>query len=271
MPLSKKAKAFNRRQISKAKKSMGRKSKYVPKSVKRYVKKEIHRNIENKNFFVNNQVGFGSALESPDLNFAPILWYPGYHTLGLGVTDGARISNQVRIRKVILSYVIVPLPYDAATNNVPQPVHVQLFLGRLKQAKSVLPTSTDVATLFNAGSTSFGPSGGLIDLNSARSINTGFWDIKKTWEHKLGYAVDKNISTTYQEFANNDFKYNVVRRMDITKHIQKLVQFNDSSSQVQNGNLFFGYQAISATGNATGATQLLCRMNYSITITYEDA
>lgn len=270
MPLSSKAKRFNRRQISRLRKSTRRKSvKKVSKFVKKYVKRQIHKNIENKQSFVNNQIGFGSALESPDLNFAPILWMTGYHTLGLGVTDGNRVGNQVRIRRVMLKYVIVPLPYDAATNATPQPFHVQLFLGRVKQAKSYLPTSTDVGLLFNAGSSSFGPSGGLIDLNS--DVNTGYWDIKKVWEHKVGYAIDKNISTTYQEFANNDFKYNVVRKMDITRYIQKLIQFNDSSASVQNGNLFFGYQAISATGNATGASQILARMNYSITITYEDA
>lgn len=183
MPLSSKAKRFNRRQISRLRKSTRRKStRKVSKTIKRYVKKEIHRNIENKQTFVNNQIGFGSVLESPDLNFAPILWYPGYHTLALGVSDGNRLGNQVRIRKVMLNYVIVPLPYDAATNTAPQPCHIQLFLGRIKQAKSVLPTSTDVGLLFNAGSTSFGPSGGLIDLNSASSINTGYWDMKKVWE-----------------------------------------------------------------------------------------
>lgn len=263
---------YSKRQYSKSgKKSQRGKGKRstVSTSVRKYVKKQIHKNIENKQSFVNNQIAFGSALESPDLNFAPILWYSGFHTLGLGVTDGARISNQVRIRKVMLKYVIVPLPYDAGTNTAPQPVHVQLFLGRVKQAKSVLPTSTDVGLLFNAGSTSYAPSGGLIDLNS--DINTGYWDIKKVWQHKLGYSIDKNISTTYQEYANNDFKYNVVKKMDITQYVQKMVQFNDSTSSVQNGNLFFGYQAVSATGNATGATQLLCRMNYSVTITYEDA
>lgn len=270
MPLSNKAKRFNRRQIAKVRKSSRRKSsKTVSTSVKRYVKRELHKQIETKSSFVSNQITFGSALESPDLNFAPILWYPAYHTLSIGAADGARIGNKVGIRRVMLRYVLIPMPYDASTNPTPQPVVVQLFLGRIKPAKSLLPGASDVALMFNAGSSSYGPAGSLIDLNSV--VNEGYWDIKKKWTHKIGFQIDKNISTTYQEYSNNDFKMFAMGTLDITKMVQKVVQFNDSTSTPQNGNLFFGYQSIAATGGPTGATVLNCRINYTINIEYEDA
>lgn len=246
-------------------------TKKVSTTVKRYIKREIGRKVETKTAYVNNQITFGNINQSSTLNFAPILWYTGYHTLASGVLDGQKLGNKVSIKRVLLKYVLFPQPYDITTNPIPQPIHVQMFLGRVKQSKSLLPSAGDVAMLFNQGSTTVSPTGNLTDLNGM--INKDYWDMKKVWEHKLGFSAytGSGSSAAPQYYQNNDFKYNVVRTMDITRMVNKLALFNDSANSVQNGNLFFGYQSLAASGGTTGAATINCKINYSIHIEYEDA
>lgn len=243
----------------------------VPLKVKQYVKKAIALKAENKSTVVTFNNTFGSILESPDMGMYPILWYTGYHTLAQGVLDGNRIGNRVNIRKVMLRYVLNPQEYSATFNPNPLPTHIQLFLGRVKQSKSVLPSTTEIGRLFNAGSIAYGPAGNLSDLNAI--INDDYWDIKKKWTHKLAFAEYAGTGSVPGQnyFANNDFKLNHVRTLDITRYVQKMVTFDDSNATVQNGNLFFFYQAIAANGGSTGASIVNSRINFSIEIQYEDS
>lgn len=239
----------------------------VSMAIKKYVKAAISRKAETKSTYVQNAINFGSILESPDLNLAPILWYPSYHTLSIGASDGNRLGNKVTIKKVYLRYTLNCLGYDAITNPNPLPVHVQLFLIRLKGQKNTLPP--DVSRIYNLGGSAFANTGGLVDLNA--SLNTDLFQ-GKIWSHKLGFAnyAGSGGLLAQQTFANNDFPLNIVKRLDITRMFQKTALFDDSSQAVINGNYFFGYQSIAATNSVTGSTILNTRINYSIEIQYED-
>lgn len=271
MPYSKGAKRTMRRYGRKRSNYRKKSTKTVPKSVKKYVKKQIHKNVETKSFFVQNGVNTGSVLESADWNMTPVLFYPGYHTLSQGVLNGNRIGNRCMLRKVYLRYTINPLPYDAATNVAPSPQHVMLILCRLKQAKSILPTSTDLTRLFDNGSGSFGANGTLTDL--CADYNRDYFDIAKAWKERVGYAAYSGTGAlpAQQNFTNNDYPFNVVRKLDITKYFNKTMIFDDATATVQNQNLFFGFVSVNGTGNASGATQLTIKVNWSYQILYEDA
>lgn len=272
MPYSKGAKRTMRRYGRKRSNYRKKSAVKVSSSVKKYVRKAIHKQIENKSTFVSQTISFGSVLESSDLNMYPILWYPAYHTLANGVLDGNRIGNRVNIRKVYLRYALFPLPYDVGTNPTPVPTHIQLMLLRTKQNRSALVNSTDLGRLFQSGGSAYGPSGTLLDLNS--SLNRDYFDANhcKIWSHKLSTANIQGSGgqLAYQTFANNDFKLNHVKKMDITKMFQKTVIFDDGQ-YVQNGNVSFGFQSIASNNSATGATILNARIQYTIEIIYEDA
>lgn len=270
MPYSKGAQRTMRR-YGRKRTSKKRSTRKVSKSVKKYVKREIHKQVETKSFYVQSGVNTGSVLESPDWNTSPILFYPAYHTLPLGVSNGNRIGNRCMLRKVYLRYTINPLPYDAATNVAPSPQHVMLILYRLKQAKAILPTSTDLSKIFDNGGGSFAANGTLTDLLA--DYNRDYFDIAKSWREKVGYAAYDGTGAlpAQQNFNNNDYPFNVVRKLDITKYLNKVMIFDDSTATVQNNNLFFGFVSVNGTGNASGATQLTIKVNWSIQILYEDA
>lgn len=244
----------------------------VSTKIKKYVKREIHKNIEDKHVNVNTQVSFGNVTESPDLNVYPIMPYPGYISIPQTVTMG-RVGNTIKIRKVMLNYTLVPLPYDAITNPQSQPTIVQLFLGNVRNSRGVIPSvvAGDFNQIVDIGSSSSALSGSLADL--CCEFNRDYWDIKKMWTHKLGNSTYTGTGSeaAAQFRANNDYKLNYVRKLDITKYCPKTVKFNDGTNQQQGPNLFFMFQCVGSGGGILGSTILPARINYWVHIHYEDA
>lgn len=243
----------------------------VSATVKNYVKKTIAKDIENKSLQINSGASFGSYTGSLNFNAYPLLPYTGYWTLGQGVGAGARVGNRVTLRKLMLNYVLRPMPYDATTNPNPLPCEVLLYLGYVKNNPSILPDNTDFDYFFQSGSSSLPPHGSLRD--SIAVPNKDYWVIKKRWSHKIGYANNNGTGgvPAQQYHANNDFKYNVVKRLNITKHAPKMLTFNDGVGGVTTRNLFLMFEAVSANGAIIGAPYRTCNIDFWIDFEYDDA
>jgi len=268
-----KKRSYKKRAATKKKSSRGgRKSSAVSSAVKTYVKQTIHSQIENKTQSQRESLSFGTANESPDLNVFPITPYIGGLTILQGTAQNQRIGNTIKTRKVMLNYVLRPVTYDALVTPTPQPIIVQLFLGRVKQYKGIAPTVTDMNFLFQLGNTSTAPTGTLLDL--VYIINKDDWDIKKQWTHKLGnsiYNAANGLNGLNQYFANNDYKLNYVKKVDVTKYCPATIKFDDNSATNNGNGLFFFFQAIKANGDTGNSTNLLAHIDYFITYEYEDA
>jgi len=247
------------------------KVKTVSTAVKKYVKRALHTQVENKCVQINFGNSFGNVAESPDFNAYPMCPLSGFWSIPQGITQGTRVGNQIRTRKCYLSYILRPTPYDLTTNSTPVPTEVQLMLGYVKNTPCFQPVASDISQLFQSGASVTAPVGNLRDIIS--TINTDFWVIKKRWNHKIGYAsaTGTGSSAGNQFFANNDFKLNVVRKIDITKMIPTLFQFNDSSITPTSKNLFFMYYAVAASGVTLGNIALPTNIEYWIDYHYEDA
>lgn len=258
-----------RRKSKKTKKS---KVQGVSPAVKTYINRAIHANIENKQVQVQVGDSFGNVANDPTLNVRPLTPYPGYIQISQGVTQNGRTGNEVKVRKVTLRYVLYMNKYNPETNNTLAPLEIQLFLGFVRNSSGLLPNVTDFGNLYQYNNTVNPIFGDLTDLT--QRINTDYWTIKKYWRHKLGYstllASDVTI-TSAANFANNDFKLNHVRTMDITKYYPKTLKFNDVSDTLQGPGLFFFFQALSADGNTLAGSQIPASILYQCDVSYEDA
>jgi len=249
---------------------VGKKTGSVSSAVKKYVKRAIHTEVENKCVQINGGVNFGNVLESPDFNAFPLCPLSGYWGIAQGVAQGQRIGNSIKPRKVYLSYILRPKPYDIVNNAFPEPVEVQMLIGNVKTSPTYAPISTDINQLFQNGSSSAAPNGSLRDIISV--INTDYWNIKKRWTHKIGNAsyTGSGGQNAYQFFTNNDFKYNVVKRIDISKFIPNTLKFNDSTIS-SDKNIFLMYYAVAADGRILSSDTLSANMDFWIDFHYEDA
>jgi len=136
-----------RRPLRRKSKKTARKSnvKGVSTAVKTYINRQIHMNIENKQVQSQVSATFGNVVNDAVLNVRPLTPYPGYIQISQGVTQNGRTGNEVKIRKVLLKYVLYPYKYGES-NNTLVPVEVQLFIGYVKNSSGLLPNSGD----FNA-------------------------------------------------------------------------------------------------------------------------
>lgn len=243
----------------------------VSLAVKKYVKRAIHVEVENKGIQTYVGSDFGTIAENTTLHMFPVLPYTSFITLAQGVGAGQRVGNKITLRKVMLNYILRPNPYQVSTNTFPQPMEITMFLGNVKQYPGVKPEIGDVNILFQLNNSAIPPSGTLTDVITA--VNTDDWNIQKRWNHKIGFAdySGTGINLAQQSYSNNDYKLNVVRKMNITSMCPKTLIFNDSNTTTQTKNLFFFYQAVAAAGGTFSATQLPCHIDYWITMDYEDA
>lgn len=249
-----------------------RKPSTVSTKVKKYVKREIHRLAENKMISNEQLITFGNVTQSPGLNCIPVLPYPGFSSIPQSVTSSGRVGNKVSIRRVMLNYNITPTPYNAATNSQPQPFIVQLFLGNIKPYRGLIPTTAagDFNQIVQIGSSTSALAGSLSDL--CCELNRDYWDMKKVWTHKVAFAdyAGTGNEPNAQFRSNNDYKLNVIKKLDITKYCPATITFNDGTNQQLGPNLFFMFQAVGSGGGVLGSSIEIARINYWIHITYED-
>jgi len=239
-------------------------------AVKSYVKRQIRSNIENKIQNVEGINSFGSIQEDSTLGAFPMCPYTGIWSIGQGVTQNTRVGNVIKPVRVMLKYVMYPNPYNATTNPAPYPVEVDLMLGYHRQNPSLIPNSTLINELFQNGNTQTPPVGDVGDLVS--DINKDAWIIKKRWRHKIGFASATGTGSQVgaQYHSNNDFKFNVVKKINITKLLPAKLHFNDGGSMTDRG-LFLMFQAVPATGGVGAAVVTPVTIHYWVHFEYEDA
>lgn len=263
--------------LSKKKSKRGRRplrfkrfKKGVTAGVKKYVKRAIHANIENKIQNIDAVNSFGSTQEDPNLGAYPMMPYTGLWTISQNVLQNGRVGNRIRPVKVVLNYVLTPNAYSAISNPNPYPVVVDLFLGYHRQNPSLLPNSGLFNELFQRGNSQVAPQGLLDDVIA--DVNRDAFVVLKRWQHRVFYAdaVGTGSNANAQYHANNDFKMCVMNKLNITKYVPKRIFFNDSGAMTNRG-LFLWYQAVPATGGVGAAGIQPATMRFWVHFEYEDA
>ena len=256
-----------RKKVSIKRRVVRRKSVTAP--VKKYVQKAIHRQIENKTVqFVNQFTMVNYADDNTMRGFA---LSPGTSiSISQGVGQGQRTGNKIKIMKARLVYWMVPTVYNGLLNPNPKPIFVRIFIGYSRSNPTILPPTSDLALLFQDGNIAAAPVGTIYDM--LRSVNKDKFIIFRDFKHKLGYEsiTGTGYNAAAQYYSNTDFKYNVMRSVDITKYLIQTVSYNDTTAIPTSRGLFCWMQIVNADNSTTTGT-IPCNFNYFVDITYEDA
>lgn len=269
MPFNGKRSNYRRGKKSSTKKRTTRR---VSPTIKSYVNKAINRNVENKieeTLSANNTIASYSV--NPSLFCISCIPYAG---INQGLGQGDRIGNTIRTKYCRFSYVLRPSVYDAVVNPTVKPLEVLVFFGVVKNSKPLQPVSSDFAKLFQAGDSTHAPYSNLLD--TIAEINKDWFQVYKSFRHKIGYSGAYSPSaqavnaSTQQYYLNNDFKYNIIKKVNLTKHCPKTLKFNDATQQPTNGGLWMWAMCVNADGTTSTSTTP-CFMDYKVTYHYEDA
>lgn len=243
----------------------------VSKSVKEYINKAIHRNVENKEQLVQWSQVMGGYASSNTLYAFPMTPYIGGISITQGVTQGTRVGNQIKPRSLHWNFVLTQRPYDAASNPAPQPINIEIYICSLK-AVNELPTNFDINTLYQYGATSLAPSGQVVD--TTLNINKDIFTCHRRLRYKLGWATSGGTGTNagYQAYTNNDYKLGIFEKLDLTKYCPKTIDYNDNSNVPTSKCVFALVNIMPATGGtAFGAGITPVRMDGHVHLIYEDA
>jgi len=266
---------YPKKSVRKTRKSSRRS--VVTKSVKRYVKRTIHKMAENKT------VGSQLQLAGNPTNAASSGWVtnnvypltPNDTTLIISqsVSQSGRIANRIRIMKAQVKYILTPAPYNATTNSSPAPIEVRVFIFSFKNTpvEGVNGSINQFNGIFQNGSGSFSFSNTLAD--QLANFNPDYLNVYYDRKHKLGYAAyeGSGSSIASQYYQNNDHKLNIKNTVNVTKHLSKQYVWNDTALKPTSGKqCYIAFIPSLAQGNTIGATQQLFNIWYDMKIDFED-
>jgi len=237
--------------------------------VKQIVNAQIARNLEDYNVQSTSYFTFGNYVNNNLLSYKILT--PSTYIIQQGVGSADRRGNQIRIKKVLLRYLINPLPYNAVGNPTPQPQEVMILFGNLKGNQRTVPSTSTINVLYQNGNAASPPTGNCTDL--LKPINTDQWNIKKKIIHKIGCAAynGSGANAINQGFTNNDFSYNIRKVLDITKMFPKTIKFNDTDANPTTDGLYMMIEAVNADNTTAASTTLSMAMEYWLDVYFEDA
>lgn len=239
------------------------------KSLAMMVRKEITKMAEHKTnqFSTAYSILPYNGTSWSTSNLFPVSPYSGFIAIAQGLGEGDRVGDRIRTVKAFLNVVMYPLPYNVTTNPSPIPQEVMLIIFGVKQ-NDILPTS--LSGLFQTGNTSTAPVGSLVDLT--RPFNKDVYQIYHRKIYKLGYAAAVGTGNVagQQQYANNDYKYNVIKKIDITKSLPKIISYNDTTGIPFSKGVWCATMTVNADGSSQATTSVPVQMVYTIDYVYTD-
>lgn len=234
---------------------------------KRLMKRMVSNSIETKTSTFQFATGFGGL--PTNINTWPLSPYSGYQTISQGVGEADRIGNVIKLKRAVFKYTMYPLPYNASTNQSPQPQHVRIWFYSVKFNNTF--NNANPPNFVDQGNSSGQLAGALIDFQ--RKVNNDNYTYYGHRDFKLGFSGYQGTgsSVANQYFMNNDYALNRTGQIDITKWMAKRIIFNDTDNNAQSRLLVMTLQSINSDGSSQTAGTQATFINWQVDIKYADA
>lgn len=269
--MAKKTKKTLRRKLRRSK----RKGKVrTVKSIKRIVRQEISRNVENKCLQYQGGLQPGSGplqMANWAANSVIDVTALTFDTIVQGVNQQQRVGNEIKIKSVMFRAVAYPVAVTGDPTSSTPPVELQMWVVSDKRAPKDA-TSAEINAIaasnwFQFGSASSAMAGYILDI--LKVPNHDELTIHKRKTYKVGPSRPNWTSVVN---TNNDFKLNQKIRVNLTKYFNKKVKYNDNNPLTTNcSKPFICFQALPADGGLGQTDQSYCQIIYQIDVQWEDA
>jgi len=254
MPYSKKRKYSKKRRTYKSK---GYKKARVSKTVKRYVKRELHRQIENKIQDVQiEDAVIDTVITDGDVrNLIPLM--------SQGTNQQTRIGNKIRVRSLRMKLHVRCFNQSGSTS----PIFFDIYIFKFKASNfgGGPPAAADMLLFLQDGSSAVQYTG-LSPLSGLRKINDDYF----THCIKRRIGLFNPTNSTSQISSTSNLNPAMTLTFDLTKHVKKLLIYDDAATGVQNDNLYIAIGGTAMNGDNLSAVNL-GSYSYIIEMSYEDA
>lgn len=236
----------------------------VSKSVKKYVKRIISSQAENKYLIsrgTNQAISTCIAATPTAVSLLP--------SLASGSSRHTRVGNSIRLKKGFISGRVNLLIYNSVTNPNGCPIAVKMWVLSSKNYNEIGAFSGTPAAsaFFKSDTTPAGMSGSVLDLTQSVDEENFIVYQQKTIILGTTAATNNFPSTSVDAYTNSQFSAPFY--FNWSKHVKNL-KYNDtaSSSIPTNRNLWLVFQAVSLDGRSV--TTQPAEFHYTIENHYED-
>jgi len=229
----------------------------VSKIVKRFVKREIHRQIENKiqDVQVIDAVIDNTITDGDVRNLIPLL--------SQGTNQQTRIGNRIRVMSLRMKLHVRCLNQTASIS----PVYFDIYIFKFKASNfgGGPPATADMLLFLQDGSSSTQYTGNN-PLSGLRKVNDDYFTLCA----KRRVALFQPTNATSQISSTSSLNPACTLTFDLTKHVKKLLIYDDAATGVQNDNLYIAIGATSMGGDDISSVNA-GSYSYLIEMIYEDA
>lgn len=237
----------------------------VSTKIKKYVKRAIHANIENKkrmDYAANTAITAGTFSTQCLRLLVPV---------GQGTSEIDRVGNQVKIVRGQLKIFYNLLDYDSVYNPNKPPVWVRVMVIRDLRQTFQSTGISDSTKLFAGNNGSLPLQNNMLDM--CLPINTDYYRVLYQTTFKLGFA--SNLAGGYPTNNSHPDNSSFSKQLIINwgKWCKKQLKFDDNVNPYypQNENLYLVHQAVYADGTSVSDAQKLAEFHYVNQVHFEDA
>lgn len=258
------------------KRMVRRKKAYVKKStIRKMVKTEVSRNIENKcrQYFnsANDLYAAGASATFLDTNNVLPLT-PSQFGLDIqqGTNQGSRVGNVINIKNLTFKGTLIPKPIGEGYPEI-KPLQVKMFLIYDKLEPTTDPVPFVNSDFFQFNGTAIGVPDDLTAM--WQPVNTDRYRVLATRMFKLGFSTPVQFPSGvngYKNYTNNDFKLNCNFSINLNKHIVKKVLYRDNNLNPTTRGLFAMFVVVGGDGLPLGSG-VPCALRYMLDCRFEDA
>lgn len=237
----------------------------VSKKIRAYVKKAIHRNIENKEIIVYAaNTGLNAASSTTQsIGLIPATTNSTY--------ANNRIGNQIKCVSGIIKGHVNLLPYNATTNPNPAPLWVKIMLVKLLpyQAQQANLGSTYLGGLFRGNAIGLPQQFNMLDMSLP--INDDWFRLLGQKTFRLGSTSPSSTGPVSSGTYFDNSHMSVPFYFNWGKFVKSSLKYEDDqqSNLCQNHNLYLVFCAVNADGTSNVYTP--CEYHYVNTMKFEDA
>ena len=221
----------------------------VSARVKKYVKRAIHANIENKRVVqYSANISIPTALAG---SVSPTYTYL-LPNVSLGTAQHQRIGSEIKVMKGIIKGRVNLNAYNATSNTMVAPVFLKIWILSMKDnyagtAASIVSSNIN-SSFFDYGSTSTGFQGNPLDLMGV--VNTQEWTVYQTKIIKLGVGAATNTypSTGVAVYDNSSWSGEFT--FNWGKYCKSKLKYLDTASIPNNRNMYIIFKGDQANGFA---------------------
>lgn len=231
----------------------------VSDKVKKYVKSELSRRVENKISEPDNSPDWVWTTYNTGSNTQPSMLYlhQALSNIAQGTGQGDRIGNRIRLK----SFPIRMLLSTPLNNGQPCAMVCRLIIAKMRKDIDP-PTAAYFNKLLQDGNTSIPPANDLASVYAP--VNTELWTIKK--DKRFILQSPPSVYPSDLPVSKNVYKQITI---DIAKYLPKYITYNDNALAPSNCSLFAFLIASNVTDSYTDV--MTVKSPFSSWVEYEDA